>query len=319
MRTPGATQPESTQEIGLSTSLRYDPRAATAALSYRAHLAKWGIRPVRSVEEAFEGQSTGTFEDYLMVAERPVDDQEFYEWMSDRRRLGAVHSTKWAEILTSGVWAQLVLSDLCPTGTVLDAGCNAGYWTTWAAGQREAEVVGVDRVESAVRLGRERITATRLRGRLELAEYEDADRLGQFDAVVSLQGISRYLTRGDFGPLRALIPRVAADGLLILVDRPASPETLEEFGATLQSADLGLVGVGCIGGLTLDDWKCLPGYVFRRGHRSAIAIAEAETLSDTMWRDHFRAFANRDIEGDWTRRNTAYHWADGGPFLHFVD
>ena len=40
-----------------------------------------------------------------LATDDPAVISRFYEWLSTPRRVAAVHSCKWAEILVSGVWA----------------------------------------------------------------------------------------------------------------------------------------------------------------------------------------------------------------------
>jgi len=174
--------------------------------------------------------------------------------------------------------------------------------------------LGIDQAGGVIEIGRQRIKATGLKGRVEVSSYGEAGSFGEFDAVVSLQGITRYLTHGDFAQLRSLCSLVATGGHLLLVERP--PESNRELDACLRDMGLGLIGVGNAGGMCINSdfgsYLCL---LLKKGESSSVGILEAEEESVRLWENHFKVFANRDLGIDWTLRNWAYCWAEGAPYL----
>ena len=287
---------------------------AEALRSYREHLDLWGIRPALSYEDAFAGKPPAMLEEYADVVYRPVDDDEFYEWVATRDHLGPVHSTKWSEILTSGLWAHLVLRDLRISGRILDAGCNAGYWTTWESRFRSHPVVGIDCVASVIQLGKTMSMDSKLNCELHVSSYEQAGSLGVFDAVVSMQGINRYMRRNDFTQFDALARLVAPYGILLLIDSNPTPSKVHAFGRRVAKAGLGLIGVGCVGGLSLEHRTGrYPAFAFRRGFASPATMEDAMSQYEEMWGVDFCNWAS-ELDGDWTGINTAQYWTEGHPY-----
>jgi 2-polyprenyl-3-methyl-5-hydroxy-6-metoxy-1,4-benzoquinol methylase len=133
----------------------------------------------------------------------------FYEWLSTRRRVGAIHSYKWAEILVNGVWAAAIVRALAPE-RILDLDCNVGYWMTRPA--QDHAVVGIDRARPAISLAR---TVAADLGRQ--AEFIDGDfgalevTPGGFDCVVYLQVFSTNSVARTSPPFRARLP--SCDGV----------------------------------------------------------------------------------------------------------
>jgi len=125
--------------------------------AYRRELEEvWSIRPAAWGEEIDSRLEPRERKDWhAFMRKLGGDDRRavvrFYDWLSTRRRVGAIHSSKWAEILVSGVWAAAVVNALAPE-RILDLGCNVGYWTTWMA--QERVVFGVDRARPAISLAR---------------------------------------------------------------------------------------------------------------------------------------------------------------------
>jgi SAM-dependent methyltransferase len=284
--------------------------------SYRRSLEKWGIRPARDPTEAFSDLSAHVLREYVELCnEREYDDPTFYEWISDRRRLAAVHSTKWTEILTSGVWAHLVIESLDQRGRILDAGCNAGYWTTWQASRYSSEVVGIDRIGSIVELGRSRMEAAGLQGRLEVCSYVDAEALGKFSVVVSLQGLTYDFVQDDLTQLRALCSVCEPRGYLLIVD--TLPDECSGFDLCLREQGFGLAGVGNVGGLSMGTWQSYACLVYQQGSPWTLDAEEAAAISASMWDTELKPYVNEAT--DWVRRNWAYCWAEGGTVLKWIE
>jgi SAM-dependent methyltransferase len=94
--------------------------------------------------------------------------------MADWARLGPVHSHKWCEILTSGVFAAWVIENLSPGLEVLDLGCNAGYWCEWAA-KKNLRPTGLDRERRLIELGQSVMASRSPDVKLVVGDLRDID------------------------------------------------------------------------------------------------------------------------------------------------
>ncbi|MEK0361425.1 C17 cyclopropane fatty acid synthase CfaB [Pseudomonas sp. CBC3] len=118
---------------------------------------------------------------------------EFYQLWLDR---DMVYSCAYFETGTEDLdqAQQAKLRHLCrklrlkPGDRLLDVGCGWGGLARFAAREFGAEVLGITLSREQLKLGRERVAAEGLEGRvqLELMDYRDLPKNGQFDKVVSV-------------------------------------------------------------------------------------------------------------------------------------
>ncbi|MCP1604633.1 C17 cyclopropane fatty acid synthase CfaB [Pseudomonas citronellolis] len=89
---------------------------------------------------------------------------------------------------------------LKPGERLLDVGCGWGGLARLAAREFGAEVYGITLSEEQLKLGRERVKAEGLEGkvRLELLDYRDLPRDGRFDKVVSV-GMFEHVGHANLG------------------------------------------------------------------------------------------------------------------------
>ena len=135
-----------------SETSRSDPERLRLVESYRNHLKDvWDIAAVadtETLESMLRMEDVTEFRRWrtdLLESDRRETHEAFYRWTADARRWGIVHSAKWMEILSGGVLAVTVLRAINAEKELIDLGCNAGYWTSWASGLLATEVVGIER------------------------------------------------------------------------------------------------------------------------------------------------------------------------------
>jgi SAM-dependent methyltransferase len=233
-------------------------------------------------------------------------EARFYDWLSSRRRVGAIHSYKWAEILVNGVWAAAIVTALAPERT-LDLGCNVGYWTTWMA--REHVVAGVDRARPAISLAR---TVARELGRPAEFIEEDFSAVevagGGFDCVVSLQGLVHEFSRGNYAAVQGAASQLRPGGHLAMVEGGVfDGDDARALDAALHAAGLSIVATSvCRGiGFAEQPW----------GYIGAVAVKDSQgdgSLAgwyDDPAHERLSAWAEALPNDRWPEMNSAYMWA----------
>ena len=201
----------------------------------------------------------------------------FYDSLSTRRRVGAIHSYKWAEILVNGVWAAAVVRALAPE-RILDLGCNVGYWTTWMA--REHIVVGVDRACPAISLAR--IVAGEL-GRS--AVFIEGDfgapkaARGEFDCVVSLLGLVHEFSRGNYGAVQGAASQLRPGGHLAMIEGGVSDrDDARALDAAVHAAGLSIGATSVCRGIGFGEQAW--------GYIGAFAVKDGQAEGSTVgWYD----------------------------------
>lgn len=283
--------------------------------SYRKHLGRhWGIKPILHMEEIFRQLSNKDRKPWNRLVNKMVeatvsDELAFYEWIAHDGRFGLGHSAKWCQILTSGVWAAAMLRELVPMGPVVDLGCNAGYWTSWVSQFRGNPVIGIDYSEPIIEYGRRRLREAQLPGELRVGDFTEMPRPKRFLCAVSLQGLTRHLLSGDHEVLSKVGATVAEGGHLLLVD---AAHDWEAFFDAVERAGFSVRGAGMVGGVLLDgEWAHYPGLILRKDGGPSASLATVKECTDGIW-EEFSEFANANSD-DWTKRNSAYFMAAGGP------
>jgi hypothetical protein len=128
-----------------------------------------------------------------------------------------------------------------------------------------------------------------------------------------MQGLTEYLRHRDWVVLQEVARGLRDGGLFLMID--ALADNLDGLDAAFEQANLGLVGLGLVGGECLNhSWGCYAGLLLRKGARSRATAMEA-TERVAAWWGKFSEYANAHAS-DWTRRNTAYYSAlsDGLPY-----
>jgi SAM-dependent methyltransferase len=301
---------------------RITQRAILVA-SYRRDLAEhWGICPMPTTGQGYakltpeDRVALRKAQGELLASDDAGVHARFYDWLADRRRFGPVHSLKWMEIVAGGIWAAAALAAFVPDGAVLDLGCNAGYWVAWLAEQRGGPVVGVDACAAAIELGQRRMAEKGLSGELRWGDFEKLVFKEAFVAAVSLQGLTRHFHGGAFDVLGKAAANLRNGGYLILVDE--LPGERAEYDRAFAAAGLALIAAGPVGGLGIDDeWKSYTGLVLQRRADGLTherdSLGQAESAVEDVWKE-IHPFATADSL-DWSQRNTAYWWAEGGDAL----
>ena len=294
----------------------------TLADEYRAWLADpWRILALEweEVEEALPEADLDAWDQArsdLDIGDWNPGTSAFFDWLGeDQNRFGSIHSTKWMDILSSGVWATRVVEALKPDAAVLELGCHGGYWCSWLAARGDRRVVGMDVSGAAIAFGRKLLPVRR---GFELVEADIRTYVPDeaFDCIVSLQTLI-YLSRSDDfeSHLRHIASMMRPDGLLISVDQ-YQRDRLAETGDAFLNAGFTVMAQGLAGGLGADgEWGAYPGIVFRRAAvPSGPHLAEVFDLVTQEWEQDFAPFANSG-HPDWTTRNLAYFWESGAsPF-----
>lgn len=294
------------------------PRPSVAEVeSYRRHLGEyWGIEPVSSQEEVLKRLSQKDQNELrrwrrrLLKTNRASVHRQFYSWMAQKSRFGLIHSLKWMEILTSGTWAAIVLRDVAPEGPVLDLGCNAGYWTSWASAFRSDPVIGIDWAEPVVRFGLKRCRDAHLPGEFLVGDFTALPLTERFSCAVSLQGLTLLFHEGDLDGLSKIGVIIKENGYLLLVDELPGPD--DPYSRAIERAGFSMYGAGMVGGLGIDgEWKEYTGLILRKDGAQGATLTMAKAAVEEIWQEH-SAFASKD-PGDWTKQNSAYFLAAGGP------
>jgi SAM-dependent methyltransferase len=294
--------------------------AITAGLvaDYRRELSdRWGIRPTLW-EEEIDAQLDGTERKEWRKFRRGLDGADervakrFYEWLSTPQRIAAIHSFKWAEILASGVWAAGIVDALEPQRT-LDLGCNVGYWTFWAA--RRRSVHGVDRSEAAITFAQSRTQELGGHATFSTQDFaHDLDAGGEFDCVVSLQGLQHEFIRGRYGALENASRQLRTGGHLVLVEggHPGI-DVVPSFDAALHDAGLSALWIADCGGLGFGE------QTFR--YLCLVAVKDYERkgtmepfFDQASW-ERMMDWADAKAARSWDETNSAYYWASGASIL----
>lgn len=299
------------------------PRTSVAEVeSYRQHLSKyWGIEPVFSQEEIDarlsrnDQKALRRWRRKLLTTDKASVHSGFYGWMAEATRFGPIHSLKWMAILTSGIWAAIILRDWVSKGPVLDLGCNAGYWMSWVSGLRSDPVIGIDGVEPVVRFGRQRIREAHLPGQLRVGDFTALPPTERFSSAVSLQGLTRYFHEGDLEVLAKVGVAIEDGGYLLLVDE--LPGNDDGYSRAIERAGCSIRGAGMVGGLGIDgEWEGYSGVILRKDGAHGATLAMVKAAVEEIWQE-FSEFAHSD-PSDWTKRNSAYFLAAGGlPYRAF--
>ena len=309
-----------------------DSRLAVAE-SYRAHLSYWDIEAIEHVDTVYGRLTPTELKDYDRWMERvgALGSEEeaigFYDWMSRSKwRAGALHSRKWTKLFTSGVWAWAIIEEMAPDGPVLDVGCNSGYWTSWLQESTGRATLGIDNCERAIRLGQRIIADNALQGHIQVGDCREPTKEGPFAAIVSLQGIGDVANE-EFGPvLGTLANQLLPDGVLISIDMQIY-RAGADLDESLRAHELSVSRIGVAGGLGIDGvepdpvfgtWSPVPAVALQRGKQATVSMGEVEGRSLDIWNEHFSLWANDQMAADWSRRNTAYFWADGREIARMV-
>ena len=270
---------------------------AGPAADYRAHLAaRWGIDALDWAE--MEAQLPEADLDAWDEVRADLSEgwntktQGFFEWVAeDPVRFGLVHSAKWVGILSSGVWATRVIEALAPVGSVLELGCNAGYWCSWLASRGDRRVAGVDISGASIALGRAILGATSTPALVETDLRAFVPDQG-FDCLVSLQTLFYLSDMSDFeDALRHLGTMMRKDGLLISVDQYPS-ERLADVNQAYTNAGFEVIAQGLVGGLGCDgEWGAYPGIVFGRSTSpGGPSLAQVYDRVTQEWEQEFAPF-----------------------------
>ncbi len=201
-------------------------------------------------------------------------ERAFFDLVADERLLGRVHSQRRPVIIDCAALVDDLVVGRGIAGSVLDAGCHAGYLSAWWARHESLEVVGCDLSRPALDLGRRR--CERLGRPVELVE---ADLLpdgcdGRFELIVAVDVLPEEIGGGLRG-LERLVSGLSESGWLVLstghrLDVAWSP--LETARWRLTELGLGFVEAGCLGGVVSSEQEPLGQnvFVFRRGEAAGL-------------------------------------------------
>jgi 2-polyprenyl-3-methyl-5-hydroxy-6-metoxy-1,4-benzoquinol methylase len=299
-------------------------RTATAAEveAYRSFLAdQWCIRPVKTSEELAEDFKREDALAYRRLAARIFQNDasatpELYSWMATRSRVGPVHSARWCEILTSGMFALWALRAFVNGGRVLDLGCSIGFWAEWAA-RDGFDVSGIDLEPRLVELGSAMLRSHESPVTLRTADVLDAREGALYDAVVSIQGIA--LATADYDRVYDAVARKLREGgHAIFVD--LTYERSGDVDSALKRAGLGVTAWGLTGGACYPEkWVAIPAVVVQKGVPPRGSMESAVANVEQEWSTRFKPYADSIDGADWARKNTAYAAATGRmvPFTGF--
>lgn len=282
--------------------------------SYRDHLSTvWGIAATASTDELAHRLSSTDYQDLvnwkntIAMDNHPSTLDRFYHWLMSGSRFGSVQSSRWVEILTSGIWATVALQELNLCGPVLDIGCNAGYWNSWMSYQSQTAITGMDKREVAIHFGQKRQNELGLENTLLVADFMDAHPAHLYTAIVSLQGLTESFHHQEKRIFESVAAYLMKDGYLIMIDE--LPGQSLHYEKMWKQAGFHLFAAGMAGGLGIDhEWKSYLALVLKLGGTDTTkTIVDAEKATEQLWQS-FHLFGT-DATIDWTLRNSAYWWA----------
>lgn len=282
--------------------------------SYRDHLLTvWDIGPTALTDELAHRLSSTDYQDLVNWKKTVATDNHpstldrFYRWLMSASRFGSVQSSRWMEILTSGIWASVMLKELNVCGPVLDIGCNAGYWNSWMSYHNQRAITGMDKREIVIHFGQKRQNEFGLRNPLLVADFMDAYPSHKYAAIVSLQGLTEAFHCQQKRIFESVAIYLMKDGYLIMIDE--LPGQSLHYEKMWKQAGFHLCAAGMVGGLGIDhEWKSYLALVLKLGGADTTkTIVEAEKATEQLWQS-FHLYGT-DSTIDWTLRNSAYWWA----------
>jgi SAM-dependent methyltransferase len=191
-----------------------------------------------------------------------------------------------------------------------------GYWSFWAG--RHHRVHGVDRSKSAIALAEARVGEFSRQTTFSSQEFAEDVADGEFDCVVSLQGLQHELVTGNFAALDDAARHLRKGGHLILVEGGLpGVEAAPTFDAALHGAGLSPLWITDCGGLGFasEPFRYLGLIATKDGNGSG----SVERFFDMTWWQGLAEWTEEDPSLPWERANSAYYWASGAPVLRAAD
>ncbi|PKO70698.1 MAG: hypothetical protein CVU22_00940 [Betaproteobacteria bacterium HGW-Betaproteobacteria-16] len=220
----------------------------------RALRDRWQVdffeTPLGLVDHVAHVATEGAASRYHAANERAADNVKrgssetaVYEAMCDAELLGIVTSSRRAFLIDAISLAVAVVRELGLPGPILDAGCHAGIACDILAEVVENEIHGIDPVERAIDVARERVGS---KANFEVAAIPWVTTI-RFDLVLAVDSMPRNLAdRAHF--LRGLSGVLNDGGVAVIVSQHWANADMQTLRRQLSSCQLGFGLADVVGG-----------------------------------------------------------------------
>jgi 2-polyprenyl-3-methyl-5-hydroxy-6-metoxy-1,4-benzoquinol methylase len=167
------------------------------------------------------------------------DRQLFYEYISDARFSGVVHSLKAGAIKASGVKANSFTQN---KKNILDFGCNIGYLTTWyALNNQTSNIYGFDISKRSVATAKQMAAKIGVRN-TKFLSGDSADLPSNlFDLIIDTQSI--FESEDKFRVLEGLFRNLDQEGMLVSIPQARNLEEFVSYSELIQLAGFSLQSI----------------------------------------------------------------------------